>query len=114
MPPEDNPRDDYREVDEIPQFYSTMPDEDKLKFVVAIVRSMSPEYKQLVIHEIAGSGAAEETQVQVSSSENMVKIEFGHAMKWFVLPKEHALQLGASLMQHAGAVIQRVEREPGA
>jgi hypothetical protein len=89
--------------------YTNIPDEDKVTMIRELVKGMAPEFKQLLINEIASGNVAGETQVNVSSNAELVRIEFGQALKWFAIPKAHALQLGASLMEHAGARLQRVD-----
>lgn len=90
-----------------------MTDEQKLELVKNIVASMAPEFRQFVINELAAMQTHGEVQLNVSSNDQGVRLDFGRALAWFFIPKAHALQLGALIMQHAGATLERRERIPG-
>jgi anti-sigma factor RsiW len=90
--------------------YGPMTDDQKLQVIVEIAKTMSQEFKNRVVAELAEVNAAGETQVTVSSNEQIVCVNFGRPLAWFAIPKAHALQLGVSLMEHAGARLEQIER----
>jgi hypothetical protein len=95
-------------------FADNLNDEQKLGIIRELVKTMSPEFKNEVIKQLATDNADGECQITVSSNAELVRIDFGKPLAWFAIPKANALQLGASLMEHAGAVIQRVEKPANA
>lgn len=94
----------------IPDSLPQMNDEQKLQLVIALIETMPLDFKNAVVQAISENNATGETQVTVESNEQFVKINFGRPLAWFVIPKEHALALGISLMQHSGAKLEQVER----
>jgi len=87
-----------------------MTDDQKLIMIVELAKTMSQEFKNRVVAEIAGLNATGETQLTVTSGDELVTINFGRPLAWFSIPKQYALALGASLMEHAGAKLQQIEK----
>lgn len=89
--------------------YSPMTEEQRLGLVCELIKTLSQESKDKAIVELA-SNVTGETQVTVTSNDEIVCINFGRPLAWFAVPKAHALQLGVSLMEHAGARLEKVDR----
>lgn len=104
---------DDRKKPTIQQFFLDMTDNQKLDFIVQLSSVMAPEFRQVAINELARdqAQAGGEVTLNVSSDDKSVRIDFGKALAWFIMPKEHAMRFGMLLMQHAGATLER--REPG-
>lgn len=87
-------------------------DTSKLRLIVELTKSLQPQFKQLVINELAESNsAAGEAVITISSNEQMVRVQFDKSLAWFVLPRANAVALGLQLMQHGGANIEAVPGE---
>lgn len=90
---------------------SDLDDKAKLELILALVKSMAPEFKELVVQQLADANSiAGEAQITVASNETTVKVQFNKPLSWFIIPKANALQLGISLMQHSGATLQQLDR----
>lgn len=95
-------------------FFASLSDAQKLELINAMIATMHPDFRQHLINQLAGMNAAAggEVQLNISSDDQNVRLDFGKALAWFIIPKAHALQLGQLLMQHAGAVLERIEKPP--
>ena len=94
------------------EFFGNLTDAQKLELISTIVQSMSPEFRAEVLKELIRNGNVHEAELRVSSTEDLVRLDFGMPMAWFAIPKAHALRLGITLMEHAGAHVDQVQR-PG-
>lgn len=97
------------------EFFRSISDPQKLQIIRQMVESMEPAFKQEVINTIAGSQAQDggEVTMQVSVKDQYVRLDFGKALAWFIMPKQHAMQLAMMLLQAAGAQVQH-QATPGA
>lgn len=91
-----------------PHFFAHLADEQKLMIVCKLIDLISPEMKSAVLMQLAREQPQGHTEINVSSDEKFVRIDFGRTLAWFVLPKKHALVLGGLIMEHAGATLQQV------
>jgi hypothetical protein len=95
-------------------------DVEKLEYICDLIKTLQPEFKAVVIKVLAEQNTAGETQVIVTSNEQLVRMDFGRPLAWFAIPKAHAMQLGITLMTHAGAQLEMlphtitVEKPPDA
>ena len=90
--------------------FSPMTDEQRFGLVCELFKTLSPEFKDAVLKELLAENSTGETQLQVSSNDQVVKLDFGKPLAWFAIPKAHALQLGVLLMQHAGATLEQIQK----
>jgi hypothetical protein len=51
-----------------------------------------------------------ELRMAVSSGNGLVRIDFGKPVAWFAIPANHAKELAALLMRHAGGDIGKLPR----
>lgn len=93
----------------IGQFFQSLTDPQKLEFISQMLANVTSSFRQAVIKQIARDEAAAggEVQLTISSDEKHVRLDFGRALAWFILTKEHAIQLGMLLLEHAGAKIDK-------
>ena len=89
--------------------YSPMTVDQRFGLVCELIKTLPQEFKNKVIAEIV-ENVTGETQVTVTSNDELVSINFGRPLAWFCIPKAHALQLGVSIMEHAGARLEQVNR----
>jgi hypothetical protein len=85
-------------------------DETKLRLVIELVKNMSQESKDQIVREIALNNSTGEAKITVTSNNEVVGINFSRPLAWLAIPKAHALQLGMSLMEHAGATVEQIKR----
>lgn len=89
------------------EFFRSISDPQKLELLNAMLATMDPGYKQHIINQLAGQQAAAggEVSLNISSNETSVRLDFGKALAWFVIPKEHAIQIGMLLIEHGGGQV---------
>jgi hypothetical protein len=93
------------------ELFGNMTDPQRLEFIAEVIGMMAPEFKNEVIRQLAGFNAGQgDVQLKISSNAEMVRMDFGKPLAWFVLPKAHALQLGVVLIEHAEG---RLEKSDG-
>lgn len=99
----------------IGEFFRSLTDPQKLEFIAQMFAGVSPDFLQTVINNIARdqAKAGGEVQLSISSDAKHVRLDFGRALAWFILTKEHAVQLGMLLLQHAGAEINKQQPPSG-
>ena len=99
----------------IAEFFQTISDPQKLQIISQMINAMAPEFKQVVINELARqqAQAGGEVTINITSDAQHVRVNFGKALAWFIMPKAHALQIGQLLMQHAGATLERIQPPGG-
>lgn len=90
------------------EYFATLTAEQRLELVCSMIDLLTMEQRNAVLLQLAREQPQGETQLQVNSDANFVRLDFGRAVAWFALPKEHARQLGILLMQHSGATVQQV------
>lgn len=92
------------------EFFRSISDLQKVELIREIIQTMDSDFRQHVINTIAGQQAAAGGEVVdffISSDEQHVRMDFGKALAWFVIPKPHAIQLAMLLLQHGGAQIAK-------
>lgn len=95
-------------VPTLPEFFAHLTDAQKMNFIAELYAVMSPEFKKQLLQALIPAGPGDAVDVKITSNNDMVRIDFAHPLNWMVLSREHALQLGFTLMSHAGADFQKV------
>lgn len=90
------------------EFCQTLSDEQKLEMVCMIIDKLTPESKNAILQQLAKEQPQGDTQLNVTSNDKLVRLEFGRALAWFVMPRAHAIQLGILLMTHGGANVSQI------
>lgn len=91
------------------EFFRQISDPQKIDIIRQIAESMKPESLQELINVIGRqqANAGGEVTLNISVAPEGVRMDFGKALAWFIMPKEHAVQLALLLLQASGAELQK-------
>lgn len=90
------------------EYFATLTQEQKLELCCSIIDLLTTDQKAQVLFTLAQEQPQTDTQLEVNSNDQFVRISFGKPLAWFVMPKAHARQLGQLLLQHGGATVHQV------
>lgn len=98
------------------EFFRQISDPQKIDIIRQIAESMAPASLQEVINIIGRqqANAGGEVTLNVSAVPPAgVRLDFGKALAWFIMPKDHAVQLALMLLQASGAAVQKAAGASG-
>jgi len=80
--------------------------------IIALIRELSPEFRAEVLRQLAEyPSPASNTEIRVSSKGAIVRIDFARPLAWWTMSRENAHLLALTLLEHAGATLEKQKAE---
>lgn len=96
-----------------------MTDAEKLDEIKRLLESLAPESQGALAEAflegiiIPGVDTPTKLNLTIRSNEEGVRIDFGKKIAWIGLPKSEAIQFASLILEHCGAVVERLAVDSG-